>query len=68
MIVIARDMYAAQGFVLSAQERAELTARADKVRRIMSAVEGYAVNDKQDMNVRVETPDGAHIGYLTYSL
>ena len=66
MIIIARDMYAAQGFTLSTQERAELTARANKVRGIISAVEGYACTDRQAINLRVETPEGAHIGYLTY--
>lgn len=66
MIIIARDMLTAQGFTLSAEERAELIARADKVRRIISAAEGYACTDRQSMNVPVHTPEGASIGYMTY--
>jgi hypothetical protein len=68
MIIIARDMYAAQGFTLTADERAELTARADKVRGIISAVEGHACTDRQAINVPVQTASGESIGYLTYQL
>jgi hypothetical protein len=67
MMIIARDMYAAQGFTLSAEERAELVGRANRIRGILSAAEGNAVTDKQVINVPVrETSAGPTIGYLTY--
>jgi len=68
MIITARDMLTAQGVELSADQRAELAARADKCRRIITAATGYVCTDKQSFNIPVNTPEGAYIGYLTYWL
>lgn len=68
MIIIARDMLTAQGFELDPAERAELAARANRCRRIITAATGYVCTDKQVMNIPVQTPEGAHIGLMTYWL
>lgn len=68
MIITARDMLTAQGFEMNSAERAELVARADKCRRIVTAATGYVCTDKQVFNIPVNTSEGAYIGYLTYWL
>lgn len=66
--VTARDMLTAQGVEITAEQRAELTERCDRQRRIITAASGYVCTDKQSMLVNVYTPEGARIGYLTYWL
>jgi hypothetical protein len=68
MTIIARDMLTAQGAELTAENRAELVARAEKCRRIITAATGYVCTDKQSFNIPVNTPQGEYIGYLTYWL
>lgn len=60
--VTARDMYAAQGFKLDAENRAILVAKADRYREI----EG----ETGPTEIRVPVVDfhGAEIGKLTYML
>jgi hypothetical protein len=68
MVIIARDMLTSQAVELTADQRAELVARADKCRRIITAATGYVCTDKQSMTIPVNTPEGAYIGYITYWL
>lgn len=68
MIITARDMLTAQSVELNEEQRAELTARANKCRRIITAATGYVCTDKQSLTIPVNTPEGAYIGYMTYWL
>ena len=56
-IIYARDMYAAQGVRLAADDRAALKARADFDRKW-----GFP----NGITLRVLSPSGAHIGGMTY--
>jgi hypothetical protein len=60
--VTARDMYAAQGFKLDAENRAILVAKADRYRSITGET------GKTDIHVPVVDFHGAKIGELIYML
>lgn len=60
--VTARDMYAAQGFKLDAENRAILVAKADRYRAITGET------GPTDINVPVIDLHGALIGHLRYML
>lgn len=60
--ITARDMYAAQGFELDAENRAILTAKADRYREITGEA------GKTDIHVPVIDLHGAKIGELIYML
>lgn len=60
--VTARDMYAAQGFKLDAENRAALTAKADKYRRITGET------GKTKIIVPVIDFHGHHMGNLEFML
>ena len=60
--VYAQNMIAAQSFQLSAAERAELVAKADRFREITGTTAKTAIN------VPVRDRNEALIGYLAYSL
>lgn len=68
MQIIAQDMLTAQGVDLTSEQRAELVERTDRMRRIITAETGYVCTDRQRLNIPVNTPDGAYIGYLTFWL
>ena len=57
-VIYARDMYAAQGVRLAADDRAALKARADFGRKW-----GFP---NVGITLRVLDPSGAHIGGMTY--
>lgn len=57
-VIYARDMYAAQGVRLTAEDRAALKARADFNRK-------WGLPDT-GITLRVLSPSGAHIGGMTY--
>ena len=57
-VIYARDMYAAQGVRLAAEDRAALKARADFNRK-------WGLPDT-GITLRVLSPSGAHIGGMTY--
>lgn len=65
--IFARNMLTAQGVKLTDEQRAQLTARADRVRAIMTAYEGTLVTDRQVFNLPVVDPStGANIGLMTF--
>lgn len=66
MTITAQDMLTAQSVELTDDQRAELVERANKCRRIITAATGYVCTDKQSINIPVNTPEGAYIGYMTY--
>ena len=64
--VYARDMYAAQGFELTADQRAALVRRAKLFRQIIT-VNGGTAPAEVTINVPVRDPQTyALIGQLTY--
>ena len=62
VVITARDMYAAQGFELDADTRANLQAKADRFRLITGET------GPTDIHVPVLDLNGAKIGELVYLL
>lgn len=68
--IYARDMLTSQAVTITGEHRADLVNRANRIRQIISAAQGFLCTDKQTMNVPVvDAYDRCTvIGYLTFTL